>query len=108
MESSVGHTQNSEAGLMINLASTFSVGQDDSSARGLARWDFSAAAGNQRTCRGKTSGFDRAPGTLSDVWGSCTEATFKHDKRNLGRIIECLYKQLGFRPIRFEGSRNKM
>ncbi len=84
MESSVGHTQNSEAGLMINLASTFPVGQDDSSARGLAQWDFSAAAASRKTCRGKTSGFGRAPGSVSDVWGSCTEAVFKHNQKDVG------------------------
>lgn len=90
MESSVGHIQNSEAGLMINLASTFPVGQDDSSARGLAQWDFSAAAGSQKTCRGKTSGFGRAPGSVSDVWGSCTEAVFKHNQKDLGIRKICL------------------
>lgn len=81
MESSAGHTQNSGAGLMIDLSLTFPVGQDDSSAPGWARWDFSAASGNQRTRRGKTSGFGTAPGCASDGWGSCKEATFKQGQK---------------------------
>lgn len=62
---------------MIDLSLIFPDGQDDSSAPGLAQWDFSAASGNQRTCHGKTSAFGSAPGSASDVWGSCKEATFK-------------------------------